>query len=159
MRIAAPQKCSLFSRRLTCHGNSPLDASEPPTILLAVCMAGRLPQSERVERASASGSCWLCPTKVPLGTSGKSCFSFVHAPSTCSSSRTLPGMSQGRLGKEHCKALAHHGILPETSKARNTGDILASSTSSATASWSAPSSSWACGAHDSLKLVVGPRCF
>lgn len=127
VRIAAPQKCSLFSRRLTCHGNSPLDASEPPTILAAVCMAGRLPQSEREERASASGSCWLHPSKALSGASGKSCFSFLCAPSTCSSSRTLPGMSQGRLGrrrlgKEHCKAPAHHSILPETSKARNSGD-------------------------------------
>lgn len=119
MRIAAPQKCSLFSRRLTCHGNSPLDASEPPTILVAVCMAGRLPQSEREERASASGSCQLHPSKVHSGASGKSCFSFGHAPSTCSSSRTLPGNVTGqtltcRLGREHCKALAHHSILPGT---------------------------------------------
>lgn len=44
---AAPQKCSLFSRRLTCHGNSPGDASTPPTILPAVLQPGCKPQSAR----------------------------------------------------------------------------------------------------------------
>ena len=44
---AAPQKCSLFSRRLTCQGNSPGDASTPPTILPAVLQPGCKPQSAR----------------------------------------------------------------------------------------------------------------
>lgn len=44
---AAPQKCSLFSRRLTCQGNSPGDASMPPTILPAVRQPGCKPQSAR----------------------------------------------------------------------------------------------------------------
>lgn len=44
---AAPQKCSLFSRRLTCHGNSPGDASTPPTIRPAVFQPGCRPQSAR----------------------------------------------------------------------------------------------------------------
>lgn len=43
----APQKCSLFSRRLTCQGNSPGDASTPPTILPAVLQPGCHPQSAR----------------------------------------------------------------------------------------------------------------
>lgn len=44
---AAPQKCSPFSRRLTCQGNSPRDAATPPTILPAVLQPGRDPQSAR----------------------------------------------------------------------------------------------------------------
>lgn len=44
---AAPQKCSPFSRRLTCHGNSPGDAATPPTILPAVLQPGCKPQSAR----------------------------------------------------------------------------------------------------------------
>lgn len=44
---AAPQKCSLFSRRLTCQGNSPGDASMPPTILPVVLQPGCKPQSAR----------------------------------------------------------------------------------------------------------------
>lgn len=47
LMMAAPQKCSLFSRRLTCQGNSPGDASTPPTILPAVFQPGCKPQSAR----------------------------------------------------------------------------------------------------------------
>lgn len=47
VRMAAPQKCSLLSLRLTCHGNSPSSASDPPTIRVADRMAGRVPQSAK----------------------------------------------------------------------------------------------------------------
>lgn len=84
VRMAAPQKCSLFSRRLTCHGNSPLDASEPPTILPAVCVAGRLPQSARQGESRCLGM--LRPAKHPQDQVGK----------PASAAGTLPARGQGQ---------------------------------------------------------------
>jgi hypothetical protein len=58
----APQKCSPFSRRLTCQGSSPGAASTPPTILPAVLQAGRSPQSARHKvTVQDSGDTGPCP--------------------------------------------------------------------------------------------------
>lgn len=97
-RMAAPQKCSLFSRRLTCQGNSPRDASEPPTILLAARRAGRLPQPAR-EEGAARGE---LPAAAQPGARGGEREKLLQprvCPRTCSSSGMSPGMTQGGSAK------------------------------------------------------------
>lgn len=66
LMMAAPQKCSLFSRRLTCQGNSPGDASTPPTILPAVFQPGCKPQSARQRSPTRTPrrQCCSCPGAI-----------------------------------------------------------------------------------------------